>query len=85
MSELDVPPLPPEEAFIDSVPIGGKLPYMCLPDLALLSYVRQLHDGPHHLVFVPCDASLLVGGHAPAASIGPCLRHYRSTVRALMM
>ena len=39
----------------------------------------------HHLVIVPSDASLLVGGHAPAASIGPCLRHCRSTVRALLM
>ena len=68
VSELDVPPLPPEKTFIDWVPIGGKLPYVCLPDLALLSYVRQLHDGPRHLVIVPCDASLLVGGHAPAAT-----------------
>ena len=30
---LDVPPLQLEKTFIDSVPIGGKLPYVCLPDL----------------------------------------------------
>ena len=42
VSELDVLPLPHEKTFIDSVPVGGKLPYVCLPDIALLSYVRQL-------------------------------------------
>ena len=67
MSELDVPPLPPEKTFIDSVPIGAKLPYVCLPDLALLSYVRQLHDGP--TIWISCPAT-------PP----PCLRHYRSTL-----
>ena len=62
VSELDVSPSPPEKTFIDSGPYGGESPFVCLPSLALLTYERQLHARPLHVVLVHYDAPLPVGG-----------------------